>query len=608
MRLPLRWRILMFTVLPLVTLTVAALWTVNRAVSRQVFAGIQDDLRRSSAVFENMLASRLRALVIEGEVIGQDPKFFSVLTLPGGAGDPELRATVSGVARDFAAITGADVFEVLDRQGRAVASVGREALAPATRRALAPPALAGRPTTDVVVQNNTHFQVSLTPVLAGGRVVGVLVLGLRVGQDLAEQLRAFTRSEVTFLVGSRPTISTLERPADLERLQQALTGGGGAGARQPGRSGTLFEIRTPDDDVLTLWRAIPQVSRESGHGYTMQRSLTEETAFLGAVRWTLVQLGVLAVLFSVLAGVLVSERILAPVRRLVRGAEEMERGNYDYPLGVAARDEIGYLANRFDDMRQRQRAYVRNLQDVARLKSEFISVASHELRTPISIIKGFQELMAQGALGAVSPQQAEALKAIRRSTDTLGGIAENATRMAQIEGAHVTVERADCDVAALLQRAVDAAREAGGERRVALTSEVAADAREAALDVEKLEVALVHLLTNGIRFTRDGGAVGVTARRDQDELVLAVSDTGVGIPQARRESLFERALLVRDSLNHHSSSALEFNSRGLGLGLSIARGIVEAHGGSLAVDSAEGRGSTFTIRIPEAFTSQRRAA
>lgn len=606
MRLPLRWRILMFTVLPLVTLTVAALWTVNRAVSRQVFAGIQDDLRRSSAVFENMLASRLRALVIEGEVIGQDPKFFSVLTLPGGAGDPELRATVSGVARDFAAITGADVFEVLDRQGRAVASVGREALAPGTRRALAPPALAGRPTTDVVVQNNTHFQVSLTPVLAGGRVLGVLVLGLRVGQDLAEQLRAFTRSEVTFLVGSRPTISTLERPADLERLQQALTGG--AGVRQPGRSGTLFEIRTADDDVLTLWRAIPQVSRESGHGYTMQRSLTEETAFLGAVRWTLAQLGVLAVLFSVLAGVLVSERILAPVRRLVRGAEEMERGNYDYPLGVAARDEIGYLANRFDDMRQRQRAYVRNLQDVARLKSEFISVASHELRTPISIIKGFQELMAQGALGAVSPQQAEALKAIRRSTDTLGDIAENATRMAQIEGAHVTVERTDCDVAALLQRAADAAREAGGERRVALTSEVAPDARAAGLDAEKLEVALVHLLTNGIRFTPDGGAVRVTARRDQDELVLAVSDTGVGIPQARREALFERALLVRDSLNHHSSSALEFNSRGLGLGLSIARGIVEAHGGSLAVDSEEGRGSTFTIRIPEAFPSQRRAA
>lgn len=597
MRFPLRWRILLFTVLPLVTLAVAALWTVNRTVSRQVHASIQDDLRRSSAVFENMLASRTRALTIEGEVIGQDPKFFSVLTLPGGAGDPELRATVSGVARDFAAITGADVFEVLDRQGRAVATVGRETLTPVTRRALAPPALAGRPFSDVVVQGETHYQVSLTPVLAGGRVVGVLVLGLRIGQEMAEQLRAFTRSEVTFLAGRSPTISTLERPSDLEALKNALPAD--ARSEGPTRGGSLLEVRTPDDKYLTLWRAIPQTPRESAQWYTMQRSLSKETAFLGSIRWSLLQLGVLASLFAVLAGFLISERILAPVRRLVRGAEEMERGNYEFPLEVKSRDEIGYLADRFDDMRQRQRAYVRNLQDVARLKSEFISVASHELRTPISIIKGFEELMAQGALGLVSPQQGEALKAIRRSTDKLANIAENATRMAQIEGAHMTLERQPASVPEILEHAIADAVEMAGDRQVAVTSDVAIESGVATVDGERLQVAIGHLVSNAIRFTPDGGRVSVSARREALGLVVAVSDTGVGISAEKRENLFERALLVRDSLNHHSSSTLEFNSRGLGLGLSIARGIVEAHGGTLSVESVEGEGSTFLIRIPE---------
>src|SRR4030095_2653287 len=103
-----------------------------------------------------------------------------------------------------------------------------------------------------------------------------------------------------------------------------------------------------------------------------------------------------------------------------------------------------------------------------------------------------------------------------------------------------------------------------------------------------------------IRFTPDGGRITVAARREGNALVVAVRDTGGGISAERCTQLFDRALLVRDSLNHHSSSTLEFNSRGLGLGLSIARGIVEAHGGTLSVTSAEGEGSTFTMRVPDA--------
>ena len=108
MRFPLRWRILLFTVLPIVTVVVATLWMVNHRVSRRVRGSIEDDLRRSSAVFENMLESRARQLVIHGQVIAQDPRFFSVLTLPGGPEDAQARATVSGVARDFNTITDAD--------------------------------------------------------------------------------------------------------------------------------------------------------------------------------------------------------------------------------------------------------------------------------------------------------------------------------------------------------------------------------------------------------------------------------------------------------------------------------------------------------------------
>lgn len=605
MRSSLRWQILAFTVFPLVTLAIAALWMVNRSVSNQGHTSIQDNLRRSSAVFENMLAARARELTIEGQVIAQDPKFFSVLTLPGAHRDPQLRATVSGVARDFATITGSDVFEVLDGQGRLVSSIGRESLTDEARTTFIAPALAGRPVTDVIATGDAHYQVSVTPVVAGGRVVGALVIGMRIGTDLAERLRSFTRSEVTFLAHDAITVSTLERDdvrdALLATVMRRPGGANGAGAG-------MFEVRVPDDVFLTLYRPLPRTTAASRQYYVMQRSLREETMFLRAIQSGLLQLGVVAVIVAILAGVLIAERILSPVRKLVRGAEEMERGNYDFPIDDTARDEIGYLAHRFVDMRQHQRAYVSSLEEVARLKSEFINVASHELRTPISIIKGFQELMAQGSLGPINVQQADAMRAIARSTDTLSRIAENATRVAQIEGSRLMLELDEHEVAEVLRRAMSSAEHAARGRQVQLSLEVAPEVGTIRADGARLSTAVSHLVSNGIRFTPDGGSVAVRATRQADAIEIAVKDTGVGIPEAQRSMLFERTLLLRDSLHHHSSSTLEFNSAGLGLGLSIARGIAEAHGGSLSAESEVGRGSTFTLRVPDGSGAREKAA
>ena len=109
MRIGLRWKIMFFTVLPLVTLAFAALWIVNRSTTRQVNQALHEDLDRASAVLENVLAESERSLVVTGQVIVQDPRFFSVLTIPGSNADPQLRATVSGVARDFNALTQADL-------------------------------------------------------------------------------------------------------------------------------------------------------------------------------------------------------------------------------------------------------------------------------------------------------------------------------------------------------------------------------------------------------------------------------------------------------------------------------------------------------------------
>ena len=124
MRSHLRWRILLFTSLPLVALALGTIWVVDRNVSRQVHANLEEDLRRATAVFEDMLDERAEQLRIASRVIVRDPRFFSVLTLPGSHQEEAYRNTVSGVARDFNTIAHADLLEVLDDHGRSVASVG----------------------------------------------------------------------------------------------------------------------------------------------------------------------------------------------------------------------------------------------------------------------------------------------------------------------------------------------------------------------------------------------------------------------------------------------------------------------------------------------------
>lgn len=595
-RVGLRWRILSITVIPIVSLVLGALWMVNRDVSSQVHANLHEDLRRASAVLENLLELRAREITVTGKVIALDPKFFSVLTIPGIEGDDQVRATVSGVARDFNALAGADLFEVLSARGVCVASVGRDASRSEGRTKLAREALAGRTVNGILVEPGGQYQVAVTPVFAGGRIVGALLLGSHIGEDLVNRLREMTRSQVTFLSGTAATTSTLEHVEEREAvalLVQRLAARSGET-----RFGTVLELETGEHRYVTLVRRLPLSQPGQAQSYVMQRSVDAETLFLRDVQRRLAELGLVAILVALGAGFLIARRITAPVRRLVRGAEEMERGNYEYPLEVTGSDEIGVLASRFEVMRGRQREVVRTLEETTRLKSEFINVASHELRTPITVIRGFHELMAEGVTGPLTAEQAKAVEAIGQSLHTLERIAEDTTRMAQIEDDQLTLHREMHEVEDLVKEAVETALGQADRRRVRVEYRVEEGLAPVSVDGPRLTQAIANLVANGIRFTPDGGRVEVRAGVEALDLVVAVADTGVGIAPEKQSHVFDRSFLLRDSRHHHSSSRLEFNSAGLGLGLAITRGIAEAHGGSIRLESEPGRGSTFTLRLP----------
>jgi signal transduction histidine kinase len=603
LRFPLRWKILVLTTLPLVVLVIVTLWTVNRSITRQAGDNTRDDLRRASALFENILASRARSIAIAGEVIVRDPRFFSVLTLPGSYQDPMLRATVRGVATDFNAITKSDLFEVYGHDGSWIGSAAKRTAAAAAADRLRLPAsmvagvLRNHSVSSLLVGRGGHYQVCITPVLAGGHVVGALLLGSSIDRRLADELRALTRSEVSFLSGNVLTGTTLKLKEDQNALIGVLAEAGPDVLPGPDR-GAMFQIEGKNHVYLTLAQSLPEAAPGRRQTYVMQRSLDAETAYLNEIQRVLVEIGIVAVLAALFAGYLISEHITSPVRRLVRVAEELEHGNYDVPLDVQTGDEIGYLASTFGNMRAHLRVYVSTLEEVTRLRSEFISIASHELRTPISIIRGLQELMDDEALGPVTPDQKQALMSMDQSLTTLARIAEDATRMSLIESERLTLEIDDCSVAAIVDQAIESANAGAVVRGVAVTSETQPGIALVRLDGARMSLALANLVRNGIRFTPDGGRVSVRAREEDDTIVIEVEDTGIGIPEERLHGLFDRAWQARLSDHHHSSSKLEFNSAGLGLGLSITRGIVEAHEGSIDVTSEVGHGTVVTLRVP----------
>jgi signal transduction histidine kinase len=608
MRTSLRWKTLFVTaVIPLV-LGLTTVLTVHRNVTQHVnSSSIHESLEHSVSVFESMLNTRSRALVGGAGVIVQDPRFFSLLMLGPSQRDSRFIATVKGMAHDFNRITQTQIFEVVDRNGRMLASVGASHSTAAARDSMVRIALRGRAVEGVLVERDSHYQLAVTPVMADGRVVGALLLGAQVGEMLARELRSQMRCEVTFLSGRTVTGTTLKTPGDLTALFRTLEELK-LGPESDLAALGVIQVRSANDTWLTLVRRLPGASPEAQQSYVLQRSYDPETSFLHVMQRDMTMLAVIAVLLALLAGWMFSDQIVKPLQSLVRGAREMEAGNYEHPIPMRRGDEIGYLIERFVDMRQRERAYVNSLEQAARLKSEFISIASHELRTPISVLSGYRDILASGGLGPLTEKQKEALDKMRGFLARLTRVADDATQVAQVRGERLVLEFEPCEVEPLVSRAVGAALMQAPARSVKVEMKCSGIGEPVEADAESLTQAITQLVANGIRFTPDGGHVDVIARVAEARLRIEVHDNGVGIPADQIETMFERGLPIRESKHHHSSDGLDFDSAGLGMGLPMARSVAEAHGGALSVTSREGEGSTFVIEIPMAQPGEERAA
>jgi signal transduction histidine kinase len=229
------------------------------------------------------------------------------------------------------------------------------------------------------------------------------------------------------------------------------------------------------------------------------------------------------------------------------------------------------------------------LRELDRMKDQFVSSVSHELRTPLTSMVGYLELVLEGDAGELNDEQRRFLEVVNRNCDRLNRLVDDILFVARVDAGRLSLKRERVDVAALARDAVESAGAAAERSGVAIDLVADEDPhRRLWADPTRLAQMLDNLISNAVKFTPEGGTITVTVADRADGIHLEVEDTGVGIPDDEQSRLFERFFRA-------STAAV---ARGTGLGLSIVQSIVQAHDGTIAVQSAEGRGTTFLIDLP----------
>jgi signal transduction histidine kinase len=238
--------------------------------------------------------------------------------------------------------------------------------------------------------------------------------------------------------------------------------------------------------------------------------------------------------------------------------------------------------------------------EVNRLKDEFVGLISHELRTPLSSILGYLELMRDDADDPLSEEQLQYLGIAERNAHRLLRLVGDLLFTAQVGANGFSIDLSEVDLAPVVRASVESARPVAAAQNVEIIAEVSDDAAFALGDATRIGQAVDNLLSNAIKFTPRGGRVTITMGCEGDKIVLKLSDTGMGIPADELDKLFARFF--------RASTATRAAVPGVGLGLTITKAIIDAHGGDLDVVSEVGVGTTFIMRLPKARASGSAAA
>ncbi|PIR01808.1 MAG: hypothetical protein COV63_03045 [Candidatus Nealsonbacteria bacterium CG11_big_fil_rev_8_21_14_0_20_37_68] len=228
---------------------------------------------------------------------------------------------------------------------------------------------------------------------------------------------------------------------------------------------------------------------------------------------------------------------------------------------------------------------------IERMKTEFVSLSAHQLRTPLSAIKWTLRMLLDGDLGEITKEQKEYIGKTYESNERMIDLINDLLNVTRIEEGRYLYEPTLTDFQAIVQFVINSFKEEIKKKRIKFEFKKTEEKLpEVKVDVEKMRLAVQNLLNNAISYTPSGGEVTISLKYDKDKIEVAVKDTGIGIPQDQQERVFSKFF--------RATNAIRKETKGTGLGLYIAKNIIEAHGGKIWFESKEDKGSTFYFTLP----------
>ncbi len=305
---------------------------------------------------------------------------------------------------------------------------------------------------------------------------------------------------------------------------------------------------------------------------------TPENVFLHNVGEAIFFGGIGATVFALVLGVLLARTLARPISELTAATRVVAGGDLGHQVKVRSKDELGELAKSFNQMSL-------NLENARKLRRQMTADIAHDLRTPLSILLGYTEALSDGKFNGTP----EIFQVMHNETKHLSHLIDDLRTLSLADAGELHLTLQWCAPHELLERIVAAHQAQAGQKGVALVMNALPDLPLVQVDPERMVQVLGNLVSNALRFTPDGGQITLSAAAKADTLLLRVVDTGCGIAPEDVPYIFDRFYRADQSRHQYQGES--------GLGLAIARSIVEAHGGGITVESTPGVGTTFTITL-----------
>lgn len=353
-----------------------------------------------------------------------------------------------------------------------------------------------------------------------------------------------------------------------------------------------FQQQVTTDPAGNPSRVIEPYIEDSGaHRYSVvynisSERLKEEIAEVGR---SILYIGLAVLIFSIaLTTILLNKFFIKPISEVSRTARLISAGELDHKISVVSKDEIGELAKSVSTMAETLKSDIHKLRELDKMKSEFMMITSHNLRTPLTIMEGYVE-MAKEAKSVEQLQ--EIINTISTNVTRLGLFAEDILTISTLESGEQTVRHEPLNAKDLLDNLFAEFEQLAISKGLAWKAENSIS-EETIIQGSKshLNTAIGNVLDNAIKFTKKGGSVTVTASRDVSSIKITVSDTGIGISSEELPKIFIKF--------HRGTSTMTYDYEGTGIGLYLTRLILQQHGGSINATSKLGVGSVFVLAIP----------